>query len=143
MFRREPLARRGGFPAGLGPAADYAVYLQLARTGEAVYHGHSLVRYRRHDANMSHDAALMLRMTTEVLRREKRAAPRALAPSIKSGQRAWRDWYGEQVSENLLRDWRHGRRGLRQIRSALTLLRHCPGLVSRRAFQKLTRTLAG
>ena len=33
LFRRPALHAIGGFPVDLGPAADYAVYLQLARTG--------------------------------------------------------------------------------------------------------------
>lgn len=141
MFRREPLIGRGGFPALLGPAADYAVYLQAARTGEAIYHGHELVRYRRHHASMSRDPALMLRATAEVLRRERRAAPPSMIPEIKRGERVWRRWYGEQLTESLIRDLRHGRWSLRQIGSALTLIRHCPGLVSGRALRRLGRAL--
>lgn len=143
MFRRQKLAARGGFPARLGPAADYAVYLRLARTGEAVYHGRELVRYRRHSASMSRDPALMLRTTAEVLRRERKHAPRSMRAAIKRGRQAWQAWYGEQLSERLLRDVRAGRWGRRQIGAAITLIRHCPGLVSRRALRKLGRALAG
>ena len=37
LFERQALAVIGGFPIALGPAADYAVYLTLARTGRVVF----------------------------------------------------------------------------------------------------------
>ncbi len=133
LFVRRALAAIGGFPTDLGPAADYAVYLRLARTGRIAVLPRPLVRYRQHDASMSRDPALMLRATIGVLRRERREAPASARAAIRSGLGEWRRWYGEQIIESLRRDWRAGRVGARQARAALTLLRHCPGLVLRRA----------
>ena len=145
MFRRAALVGIGGFPAGLGPASDYAVYLRLARAGQVVYHGHDLVRYRLHDASMSQDTALMLRSTMAVLRRERAETPRALLGTLRRGQATWREWYGDQIIERLRADWRSGRRGRSQAHALATLVRHCPRLLLRHALRRarrLTATLA-
>ncbi len=141
MFRKRALAEIGGFPAGLGPAADYAVYLRLARSGRIRPIPKELVRYRQHDANMSGDPALMLRATLEVLRRERLEAPATARPHIRRGRQQWCDWYGEQIVHRLRADWRQGRRGRVQIQSAITLVRHCPAVVFRHIGQKTNRTL--
>jgi hypothetical protein len=142
LFRRPALEAIGGFPIDLGPAADYAVYLRLARTGRVVFLSRPLVRYRQHDASMSRDPALMLRATLGVLRREQRDAPASARAAIRSGMDTWRGWYGAQIIDGLRRDWRAGRVGARQARAALTLLRHCPRLVLRRGPGRARRALA-
>jgi glycosyltransferase involved in cell wall biosynthesis len=142
MFWREALARHGGFPADLGPAADYSVYLRLARLCQVVYHGRYLVRYRQHDSSMSRDAALMLETTLEALGRERRSAPPSCGAAITDAERAWRNWYGEQLIEGLARDLRSGRRSGTQIRAAWTLVRRCPALVWRRVVLMVQRRFA-
>jgi len=142
MFRTRALAEIGGFPAGLGPAADYAVYLRLARSGRVRPIPDELVRYRQHDANMSGDPGLMLRATLEVLRRERLEAPTAARRHIRRGRQHWCDWYGEQIVQRLRTDWRQSRRGRDQIQAALTLVRHCPAVAFRHAARKTNRTLA-
>ena len=143
MFRRRALEEIDGFPPDLGPAADYAVYLRLARNGGVMFVPRDLVRYRQHDHSMSRDPALMLRATLGVLRREARDGPVWARQAICSGQDAWREWYGEQIIERLRSDWRDRRAGWRQALAALTLIQHCPRLVVRRAVSKSRRTGAG
>ena len=142
LFRRAPLEAIGGFPIPLGPAADYAVYLRLARTSRVVFLPRPLVRYRQHDASMSRDPALMLRATLRVLRREQREGPASAHAAIRSGRDVWRGWYGEQIIDGLRRDWRAGRVGARQARAALTLLRHCPEMVLHRMPGRARRAVA-
>ena len=84
----------------------------------------------------------MLRATIGALRRELRAAPASVHAAIRAGLDAWRGWYGEQILDALRRDWRDGRVGPRQARAALTLLRHCPALVLRRAPGRARRAIA-
>jgi glycosyltransferase involved in cell wall biosynthesis len=141
MFRRRALQEIGGFPVDVGPAADYAVYLRLARVDRVAFVPSDLVRYRQHDASMSRDPALMLRATVEVLRREHREAPAWARGSIRDGLNSWRQWYGEQIIERLRSDWQAGRVGLPQLRAALTLIHLCPALVMRRAAGKSRRIL--
>jgi glycosyltransferase involved in cell wall biosynthesis len=141
MFARAALEAIGGFPIDLGPSADYAVYLRLARTRRIAFLPRALVRYRQHDASMSRDPALMLRATIAVLRREQREAPASAQAAIRRGLDAWRQWYGEQIIDALRRDWSAGRIGSHQARAALTLLQHCPGLVLRRTTGRSRRVL--
>lgn len=135
MFRRRALDEIGGFPPGLGPAADYAVYLRLARAGAVRVIAQDLVRYRQHDMSMSRDPALMLRATLSVLRREAAAAGPSWRSSIRRGRHAWCAWYGEQIVHRLRTDWHAGQRGASQLRAAATLVRRCPGV----AFRHLAR----
>jgi glycosyltransferase involved in cell wall biosynthesis len=141
MFKRDEFAALGGFPETLGPAADYAVYLQLARMNRIACVPSSIVRYRQHEASMSRDPALMLRATLDALRRERLAAPRQARAEIRRGQRAWCDWYGEQIVHQLRRDWRDRRVGLAQARLVLTLLHRCPAVFVRHATRKTRRSL--
>lgn len=140
LFRRAELAALGGFPAALGPSADYALYLQLARTNRIVCVPATIVRYRQHDASMSRDPALMLRATLDALRRERAAGPRSARAAIRRGRRVWCDWYGEQMVDALRRDWRERRFGMRQARQVLTLVHRCPGVVARHAARKAHRS---
>ena len=142
MFRRQALDEAGGFPPGLGPAADYAVYLRLARRGAVRFIAQDLVRYRQHEASMSRDPAMMLRATLAVLRREGREAGPSRRASISCGRRAWCDWYGEQIVHRLRADWHVGRRGAPQGRAAVTLVRHCPRVALRHVARKVRLTLA-
>ena len=136
MFRRAALVRTGGFPAGRGPAADYAVYLRLARKNEVASHPREVVRYRQHDASMSRDPALMLRQTLRVLREEQREAPRTLRPAFARGRETWRMWYGPQVLDQLRADWKAGRFGRAQALASATLVRHCPRFVAGEIIRK-------
>jgi len=141
LFDRRAVEAIGGFPRHLGPAADYAVYLELARTNRVVFLPRELVRYRQHPGSMSRDPALMLRATIGALRREQRAAPAWARDPIRAGLDAWRQWYGEQILDDLGAEWRGGRFGPRTVRAALTLLRHCPALVLRRTAGRSRRAL--
>ena len=139
MFRRRALEEIAGFPPGLGPAADYAVYLRLARAGQVRFLAEELVRYRQHATSMSRDPALMLRATLAVLRGEERAAPPSLRPQFRRGRKSWCDWYGEQIVDLLRSEWLAGGPRRVQVRAVLTLVRHCPGVARRHVARKSGR----
>ena len=139
MFRREALAAIGGFPATLGPAADYAVYLQLARAGRIVHRPRDLVRYRQHGASMSRDLPLMLRSTLAVLRRERRAAPPSFRAEIRRGERVWRARYGEALLEVLCRDWRAGACSVVHVKLAAAVFRYSTAFILDRMAMRLRR----
>jgi len=142
MFKRRALDAIGGFPNEVGPAADYAVYLRLARGGAVRMIAQDLVRYRQHDMSMSRDPALMLRATLSVLRREAALAGPSWQPGIRRGRQAWCVWYGEQIVDRLRGDWHAGRRGASQLRAAATLLRRAPGVALRHLAHKARLTCA-
>jgi glycosyltransferase involved in cell wall biosynthesis len=136
LFTARGLREAGGFAPGLGPVADYAMYLQLARTGTIVVHERPVVRYRQHGGNMSRDPVMMLALTLEVLRRE-RGAGRASRAEIRNAERAWQAWYGARIVQRLRADWRQRRLGVAQARGAAALLRHTPFLLATEAARTL------
>jgi hypothetical protein len=142
IFRRQALRQIGGFPGGLGPAADYAVYLALSRQRLVTDHGWPVARYRQHDASMSRDAGLMLRTTLEVLRRERRLLEPQYVADHARGVRNWRDWYGEQIVDDLRREWHAGCLRPRQLSMLATLVTLCPRTALRHAARKLRLALS-
>ena len=143
MFRRSRIAAMGGFPADIGPAADYAVYLALARNEAVIYEPREVVRYRQHGGNMSHDPLVMLTATLSALRRERSHLPKGAWHDYRAGLRAWREFYGEQIVERLRREWRTGIRGDWQKRALVTLARECPRVLATHASRKARRLLSG
>jgi glycosyltransferase involved in cell wall biosynthesis len=139
IFRRQALLAIGGFPIGHEGAADYAVYLRLARQGGAVFHGERVAAYRQHGATMSQQPARMLRDVLAVLAAEETHAPAGYAADFARGRQAWTAWYGEQIVDSLRRDWRDGRHGWTQLSSAALLLRHSPSLAARHLLKRLQR----
>jgi glycosyltransferase involved in cell wall biosynthesis len=143
MFRKQAVEAVGGFPRRLGPAADYAIYLQLSREGRVRFLDEPLVRYRQHGTSMSTDPGLMLRATLAVLRRERREVPADLQPQFRRGRNQWCEFYGEQIVERLRTDWEERRLGVAQVRAAVTLLRHCPRVAFRHVRHKTGLVLTG
>jgi glycosyltransferase involved in cell wall biosynthesis len=142
MFRRERLAAIGGFPPDVSPAADYAVYLTLARQRAVEFQPVCAVRYRKHDSNMSRDPVLMLDATLRVLRKERAHLPPQYERAYREGLRRWRMFYGDQIVERLREAW-HTRATDGWRTAAWTLARHCPGVLPTHVTRKLSRVLRG
>jgi glycosyltransferase involved in cell wall biosynthesis len=143
MFRRDPLLAMGGFPPEIGPAADYAVYLELARATRVIFDPRVAVRYRQHDSNMSRDAVRMLQATLAVLRREEPRVPRQYRPQLRQGRLDWCTFYGEQIIQQLRLDLRHGRLGMSHARAVGLLIKECRGLVFTHLTRKMRRLVGG
>ena len=143
VFRTNAIAAIGGFPAEIGPTADYAVYLKLSRSGRVIFDPVEAVRYRQHEGNMSRDPALMLRYMLKALSGERPHVPRQYRQAFHAGRRRWRRYYGEQIVERLRRARRAGEMG-RWRRSALwTLASRCPDVLVTHAIRKLLRVARG
>jgi glycosyltransferase involved in cell wall biosynthesis len=138
MFRADAIRKIGGFEEGLESAADYALYLRLARTSRVKHIAKELVQYRRHELSMSSDPARMLRATLHVLNREAAGAARELRPAIAEGRRNVREYYGDKIVEALRADWHAGRIGRPHLHRVMTLLRHSPSVAFRHLFRKAT-----
>ena len=143
MVRTDRILAIGGFPAELGPASDYAVYLALARRGEVAFDAREVVRYRQHDHNMSLDPVLMLQAVLGVLRLEGQHVPDAYRQYLRTSRRLWREYYGEQILERLRRDWRTRQLGWWHAVAIWTLARHASGLMFRQLGIKLSRVARG
>jgi glycosyltransferase involved in cell wall biosynthesis len=143
LFRTDAIRAIGGFPSDLAPAADYAVYLTLARKAAVVFDAREVVRYRQHDGNMSRDPVLMLLATLGVLRRERRHVAPEYRADFRAGVRLWREYYGEQIIERLRRERRASVNSPWQKTAVLALTRHCPRVLARHSLRKLSRVLRG
>ena len=139
FFRTDSIQALGGFPLTHSPAADYAVLLALARRGQLIIDPRGVVRYRKHDSNMSHNPMLMLLATLGTLHHERRFMPRQYWRLLAEGRRHWRRFYGEQLTVVLRREWRTSRRAGPLMRGAWFLCRHCPRQAATHFVRKMLR----
>ena len=100
MFRRAVLERVGGFNAGLNGAADYELYLHIARHYPVYDHATVVAECR---SEKHGNAADMLRETLEVLwsQRPFLEGDDASLAAYRDGQRFWQDFYGTQLAHEI------------------------------------------
>lgn len=139
MFRRSALVEAGGFDPEEQAAADYDLYLRVARRWPAFDHAGVVACYRQHGANMSADASRMLRETLKVHGRERRHVlddPVRLA-AFNEGRRRWQEFYGTRLVEEIRRHV-HAREWRKAARKAATLARYHPEGLRHHALKKVT-----
>ena len=105
-FRRDQLERISGFNGDVNAAADYEVYLHLARHYPVHDHAQLVAHYRKHDANMSGNAARMLRETLAVMKSQ-----RPFLAADEASILAYQEFYGA----HLVNEIRAAVRGYRWI----------------------------
>src|SRR5215218_7389004 len=71
MYRRWVFGEVGGFDGSVDAAADWDLYLRIARRYPIYHHGEVLADYRQHGTSMNEDPALMLGATVAVLRSQR------------------------------------------------------------------------
>jgi glycosyltransferase involved in cell wall biosynthesis len=142
MFRRDALERTGGFDPSVNAAADYGVYLRVARSHPIHDHGKVVAYYRKHDDNMSLNAGRMLQESLTVLRRERPFAEHdaKLLAAYYEGWRKWQDFYGSELVDEI-RFHVHGRQWARVLRKGARLAWLHPGGLRQHVFRKLSLTL--
>lgn len=103
MFRRDPLERIGGFNSDVNAAADYEVYLHLARHYPVYDHAQVVAHYRQHDTNMSGNAGRMLRETLAVMRSQRPflAGDESSLAAYEEGWRTWQAFYGAHLATEI------------------------------------------
>ncbi len=72
MFRRDVIARAGGFREGLKSCEDQDIYLRIARTAPIYCHHEKIAEYRRHMNQMSQKWEVMLSTAMEILSKQRR-----------------------------------------------------------------------
>jgi hypothetical protein len=128
MYRHFAFEAIGLFDPSLNAAADYDLYLRIAKRFPAHLHDTLVAEYRQHGANMTRDPARMLRSTIQALRKQKQYTKRddRYWEAHKTGIRAWQSWYGVPLAEEVRRGLKEGR--WREAASgAWTLSRYYPG----------------
>ncbi|HXW05621.1 MAG TPA: glycosyltransferase [Vicinamibacterales bacterium] len=102
MFRRTALERAGGFDASVEAAADYGLYLRIARMNRIHDHG-QLVAVAPESHHAGYGPAGTLQDTLTVLRRERPLieADPWLFEAYQEGWRHARDFYGARIAGEL------------------------------------------
>jgi glycosyltransferase involved in cell wall biosynthesis len=137
IFRRDLLVAAGGFEEGFDGAADYDVYLRIARDHAIYDHGQVVAAYRQDTDSMSGSASRMLNDTLTVMRRNRPRADPLLLAAWEEGFDGWQDFYGTRLLEEIRSDLR-GIALWRALAKSLTLVRRAPA-VFRRELSKKTR----
>ena len=143
LYHRWVFERVGGFDESNDSAADYDLYLRVAREFPIFCHHRAVVEYRRHDSNMSNDPAIMLKGVLNALAKQLKHIKdhEPLRHAYQSGRQHWQNYYGEplisKIYENLKR-----RRLVDAVRDVYVLFGYYPNrlpIFAKRKLQKLRR----
>src|SRR5215210_9493723 len=128
MYRRWVFGEVEGFDGSVDAAADWDLYLRIARRFPVYHHGEVVADYRQHGTSMNQDPALMLRSTVAVLRSQRRhledGGQREEAYDI--GMSSMQADYGVPLAEDIRGALRH-RAWKRVLRGVFVLARYYPG----------------
>lgn len=148
MYRRAVLDIVGGFDVAESPAADYELYLRIARQFPVHRHPAVVSEYRRYPTSMSRNAGVMLGSVVRVLRAQRRHVKGnpAREDACKRALRHYKSHYGERLIGHV-RGHARARRWSDAMRGAVVLLRYHPRAffihVFRKAYCVLTRRAGG
>jgi glycosyltransferase involved in cell wall biosynthesis len=101
MFRRSVFETVRNFDTSVSPCADYDLYLRIAKDFPISCHHHVVAEYRKHGANMTRNAALMLKSGVTVLRSQRKYIKHnsLWKECYKKGLRSVRECYGQPLVE--------------------------------------------
>jgi glycosyltransferase involved in cell wall biosynthesis len=142
LFPRAVLEQVGGFRAELRASEDYDLYFRIARLYSYFRHNGMMAECRRHDGNMSLDAALMLRSTLQVVRAQHDHV-RSDAQSrdaYRESQRIWRGYYGSLLVRQIKRRLR-AHEFARAGRECAALLMNAPDTLLRSVGRLVRRNI--
>ena len=139
MYRRQIFDLVGGFDPDINPAADYDLYLRIARQYPSFGHNEVIAEYRIYGTSMSSDLAKMMRAVIIALRSQEKYVKgrQDYEEAYQEGLKFWRDQYGEvvylQVSRRiaLRSEWK------RTIRDIWYLLRYYPQAITQHGSSRL------
>ena len=127
MYRRWVFEEVGGFDGSVDAAADWDLYLRVARRFPIHHHGEVVADYRWHGANMTADPALMLRSTVSVLRRQRQLVEgnKRYEEALEEGIKLFREHNGMNLAKEVRSHVRR-RDPVQALRDALVLARYYP-----------------
>lgn len=144
VFRTAVVRNAGGFATDVTGAEDFDLYLRIARQHPIFCHDDFVLEYRQHSGSTSRRAALMLRSTLKVVKRQRRFAkgdPR-LEAAWREGVRFFQQELGERTVLSIRRQLRN--RAWPEIWSAvLALARYYPEALWQHPAKSLARVLRG
>src|SRR5918995_1847634 len=127
MYRRWVFEEVGGFDGTVDAAADWDLYLRVARRFPIYHHGRVVAGYRQHGTSMNQNPALMLKSTVAVLRSQRRhlGDDRRRKAAYEIGLRSMQADYGVSLAENIRDAIRQGA-WKRALGSIVILARYYP-----------------
>jgi glycosyltransferase involved in cell wall biosynthesis len=124
VFRRAAVDAASGFDSTVDACADYDIYLRLSRQYPVRFHDAVVAEYRKHGANMSLDAALMLRQLCVVMQRQRgHLADSATREAHRAGIQNIRDYWGDLLATRIRSRLRFRSEWRRVLADVMTLLR--------------------
>lgn len=99
LYHRKVFTEIGEFDEANSSSADYDLYLRVARQFPIFCHHQLVVQYRKHSANMSNDAGLMLASTLSVLKKQLRhiEGNQELRAAYDKGLQRYTSYYGDKL----------------------------------------------
>lgn len=110
LYRRWVFTEIGEFDEANSPAADYDLYLRVARQFPILCHHQLVVQYRKHGANMSNEARLMLASTVTVLKKQRWhcQGSQELQAAYDMGLKHLKGYFGETLIANTCEQFARG-----------------------------------
>lgn len=132
MYRRGVFDAVGGFRQCIAPAADYDLYLRIARHFPLNHHDEITAEYRVYEGSMSHNFGLMLKCTLLALKFQR---PHFNGNDehwqyYRKGLDFWRSYYGEMLYLDLMLRQDHLNSLPRTLRDVGYLLRYYPQAIT-------------
>ena len=136
MYHANLLRSAGGFDETLCACEDYDVYLRLAANYPIVMYPHISAEYRKHGANMSRNAPMMLKTALSVLAKQATTAQNSPVwrAAYIEGKRSFGRHYGAEIVGLLAAECARLRRPRALASLIMTGLRHDRGFLARLAF---------
>ncbi|HVG20860.1 MAG TPA: glycosyltransferase, partial [Blastocatellia bacterium] len=123
-YRRSVFDAVVGFDTSVSPAADYDLYLRIAREFPIHCHHRLVAEYRQHQSQMSRDSVLMMKAVNTVLKSQRKyiKGNKRYEAANKKGLRTWRKGYGFQLFKELYEAARRG-----EVKQAISAARRALG----------------
>ncbi|HRH45599.1 MAG TPA: glycosyltransferase [Pyrinomonadaceae bacterium] len=143
MYRRSIFEKISGYNTELSPAADYEIYLRIARQFPIYHHAHLITEYRQHQTSMSKKYELMLENVLAVLemQREFVKGNKPYQEALKFSISSYKHYYLEGVCYQAATLFKKGEWS-KSIKQLLTVFRYptiFPGLFFKLLKEKLER----
>lgn len=99
IFRRSIFKQVSGFDSTINCAADYELYLRIARKFPIYHHGKIILEYRQHNLNMSNNYELMLKEVLQVIQKESKYVKgnESYKKALDRGKAAFTQHYGRKI----------------------------------------------
>jgi glycosyltransferase involved in cell wall biosynthesis len=142
MYRRSVFEKVIGFDTLIDACADCDLNIRIARDWPVHCHGQVILEYRKHQTNMSKNAAVMLRTALAAHRSQLKYVHgnKQLEDACRLGGKTTREYFGDRLL-NQVQNHVSSRDLKRAASGLMTLVRHYPRGLVNSAFRTLSRVI--